>query len=188
MSNFQQYKYQDTLTKKSKALRLLWGVIWFCLFKANPRWMLNGWRIFLLRCFGARIGSGCKVSPSCFVWAPWNLQMGDYSVLGDNVDCYTMDKIIIGSKVAISQRAFLCTGTHDTQSLLRPLITRPIIINDHVWVCAEAFVGPGVELGRGAVVAARAVVMKNTKDMDVVAGNPAVFIKKRALRNDSIEY
>lgn len=182
MSEFEQYKYDDQLSKKSKVLRLLWNVVWFVFFKTNPRWVLNGWRINLLRLFGAKIGLGCKVSPSCFVWAPWNLEMGDYSVLGDGVDCYTMNKIIIGSKVAISQRVFLCTGTHDITSLQRPLVTKPIFIEDHVWVCAQAFICPGVRLKKGSVIAAAAVVTKSVDSFDVVAGNPAIIIKKRILK------
>lgn len=75
---------------------------------------------------------GNRVSPSCFVWAPWNLEMGDYSVLADDVDCYNMARIKLGSKVAISQRTYLCTGTHDISSLTRPLVTKPISIGDHV--------------------------------------------------------
>jgi len=187
VSDFKQYQYEDKLSKQSKILRLLWNIVWFALFRTNPRWLLNFWRISLLRLFGAKIGVGCKVAPTCFVWAPWNLEMGDYSVLGDDVDCYTMDKIIIGSKVAISQRAFICTGTHDIQSLHRPLVTKPVVIDDHVWVCAQAFVGPGVRLHKGAVVAASAVVVKDVDQLNVVAGNPAIFIKKRILEGDQIE-
>lgn len=186
MSEFKKYQYEDRLSKKSKMLRLLWNFIWVAFFRTNPRWLLNAWRINLLRLFGAEIGVGCKVAPSCFVWAPWNLEMGDYSVLGDYVDCYTMDKIKIGSKVAVSQRAFICTGTHDISSLRRPLVTKPIFIEDHVWICAEAFVGPGIRVARGAIVAARAVVTKDVESFAVVAGSPAIFIKKRVLEEGEV--
>ena len=184
MSDFKKYQYQDNLPRCNKLARLIWNFVWLVVFRSNPRWALNGWRIFLLRMFGAKIGIGCKVAPSCFVWAPWNLSMGDFSVLGDGVECYTMAKINIGSKVAVSQRAFLCTGSHDISSLKRPLITKPINIEDHVWVCAEAFVGPGVTLGSRAVIAARGVVVKSVGSSDIVAGNPAVFLKKRLLEED----
>jgi putative colanic acid biosynthesis acetyltransferase WcaF len=188
MSDFKQYQYEDQLSKKSKILRLLWSCVWFSLFRTNPRWLFNTWRVILLRVFGAKIGVGCKVSPTCFVWAPWNLEMGDYSVLGDGVDCYSMDKIIIGSKVAISQRTFICTGTHDIKSLRRPLVTKPIFIGDHTWVCAEAFIGPGVRLNKGVVVAARSVVVKDVDSLHVVAGNPAIVIKKRILEDGKVEF
>lgn len=185
MSDFKKYKYQDSIPKSEKFRRLLWEIVYLLLFRITPRWTLDFWRISLLRLFGAKIGIGCRVSPSCRVWAPWNLEMGDYSVLGDNVDCYTMNKIKIGSKVAVSQRAFICCGSHDISSLTRPLITKPISIHDHAWVCSEAFIGPGVDIGKGGVVAAKAVVVHDVPDFTVVGGNPAVFIKKRVLKGDA---
>ena len=62
-----------------------------------------------------------------------------------------------------------------------PLLKPPIGIGDQAWICADAFVGPGVVVGEGAVVGARAVVTKNVEPWTVVAGNPARFIKKRQL-------
>ena len=180
-SSFAKYKYIDTISKKNKLARFIWNFVWLFLFRSNPRWCLNSWRIFLLKVFGAKIGIGCKISPTCTIWAPWNLIMGDYSALGENVNCYSMNLITIGSKVAISEGSFLCTGTHDISSLLRPLITKPIFINDHAWVCAEAFIGPGVKIEEGGIVGARGVVTKDVPEWTVVAGNPATQIKKRIL-------
>jgi len=108
--------------------------------------------------------------------------MGDYSVLAEGVNCYSMDKITIGSKVAVSQRAFLCCGSHDISSYVRPLITKPIFLGDHVWVCAEAFIGPGVNVEKGGVIAARSVVVKDIEAMQVVAGNPAKLVKYREVK------
>jgi len=184
MTDFSQFKYQDNLTRKNKAMRLLWNFVWLFFFRPTPRGFFNSWRIFLLKLFGAKIGKGSKVAPSCIVWAPWNLSMGDFSVLGDKVDCYSMDRIVLGSKVAVSQYSYLCTGSHDITSYRRQLITKPITIADHAWVCAGAFVGPGVTIADGAVVAARAVVVKDVEKMDVVAGNPAVKVKKRAVEEE----
>ncbi|WP_082880755.1 putative colanic acid biosynthesis acetyltransferase [Methylomonas sp. DH-1] len=178
-SQFSKYKYVDTLSRRSKLQRLIWTIVWWLFFRTTPRWCMNSWRIFLLKVFGAKLGVGNKVAPSCFVWAPWNLEMGDYSVLAEGVDCYSMDRIHIGSKVAVSQRSFLCTGTHDISSLRRPLITKPIHIGNHAWICAEAFIAPGVSVGEGGIVGARAVVTKNVEAWSVVAGNPAVFVKDR---------
>lgn len=180
-SNYERYKYIDLIPRKTKLKRAVWNLVWCILFRTTPRWTMGKWRIFLLRLFGAKIGNGSKVSPSCFVWAPWNLVMGDYSVLADGVDCYSMDLIHIGSKVAVSQRTFLCSGTHDINSLLRPLVTRPIYIDNHVWICAESFVSPGVHLHEGAVIGARSVVVKDVAAWSVVAGNPAGYLKQRII-------
>lgn len=184
MSDFSKYKYVDNIPKSQKLIRLLWEIVFLFFFRPTPRWVLNNWRILLLRLFGAKIGVGCRVSPSCRVWAPWNLVMGDYSVLGDGVDCYTMNKISIGSKVAVSQRAFICCGSHDISQLTRPLITKPIFIRDHAWICSESFIGPGVDVGEGAVVAARAVVVHDVDEYSVVGGNPAIVIKNRVLTGE----
>lgn len=184
--NFTDYKYVDELGASDKLRRLVWDIVWLICARWNPRFTLDRWRIFLCRLFGAKIGKGCRISPSCKIWAPWNLEMGDYVALGPQVDCYTMNKILIGSKVAISQRAFICTGSHAISSLRRPLITSPIFISDHCWVAAEAFIGPGVTLGEGAVVAARSVVVKDVPSFVVVAGNPASTVKRRVLEEDNV--
>lgn len=180
MSNqFEAYRYVDLIPRRVRFLRLVWFLVWLIAFRPTPRWALHGWRRGLLRAFGAKVGNGSRISPSARIWAPWNLVMGDYSVLAEGVDCYSMDKIVIGSKVAVSQRSYLCTGSHDIDSLRRPLITKPIVIQDHVWICAESFVGPGVSIGEGAVVGARAVVVRDIPAWSVVGGNPARYIKKR---------
>jgi len=59
------------------------------------------------------------------------------------------------------------------------LIKAPIRIGDGAWVCADVFIGPGVKVGRGAVVGARAVVVKDVADGVVVAGNPAIPVGKK---------
>lgn len=107
--------------------------------------------------------------------------MGARSALAEGVDCYCVDQITIGGNVCVSQRVFLCSASHDISLISRPLIHQPIEIGDHVWICAEAFIGPGVKLAEGAVVAARAVVSKDVGAWGVVGGNPAKFIKKREL-------
>lgn len=107
--------------------------------------------------------------------------MGDYSALSQDVDCYCVDKIVIGKHCTISQYSFLCTGSHDYESPGHPLITAPIIIEDGVWIAADAFIAPGVTIGTHAVVGARSSVFKDIPSRTVVAGNPARLLKKRHL-------
>ncbi|MGI6497034.1 MAG: putative colanic acid biosynthesis acetyltransferase [Kiritimatiellia bacterium] len=108
--------------------------------------------------------------------------MGDYVCLASNVDCYTVAPIKLGNKVSVSQRSFLCTASHDISDVNRPLTFAPIVIQDFSWIAAQAFVGPGVTIGEGAVVGACAVVTKNVEPWTVVAGNPAGVIKRRELK------
>ena len=175
--------YVNEFTFPFKIKRAAWIIISFALFKPTPRWPLNGWRIFLLKLFGATIGRGCRIDPSCRVWAPWNLTMGDYSCLGPDVDCYSMSPIRMGAKVTVSQRSFLCTGTHEIHTSEKRLITKPIELRDFSWIAAEVFVHPGVTVGEGAVIGARSVVLKDMPSWMICAGFPCKPIKPRVVQN-----
>lgn len=162
----------------NKLGRVIWSCCWLFLFRPTPK-ILFRWRNFLLLIFGAQIGKGSVVYPSTKISEPWKLTVGDYSCLGPDVDCYCSGGVIIGSYVTISQYSYLCSATHDYTNHKMPLITKPIKIQNQAWICAGAFVGPGVTIGQGAVIGARAVVTKNIASWDIVAGNPANFVKKR---------
>jgi putative colanic acid biosynthesis acetyltransferase WcaF len=166
-----------------KLYRLLWAVFSFLFFRWSP-WFLFGWRRYILRLFGARIGRNVVVYPSVKIWAPCNLIIGDNSCLSHNVDCYNQGIIRIGKNSVVSQRSFLCSATHDYSKYSLPLIVKNITIGDFVWICAEAFIGPSVFLQDGCVVGARAVVVKDVNSYCIVAGNPAVFVRKRHISSD----
>jgi putative colanic acid biosynthesis acetyltransferase WcaF len=108
--------------------------------------------------------------------------MGEYCSLGPAVTVYNLGKVTIGHNTVVSQNAYLCGGTHDYTLTTMPLIKAEITIGNNVWICAGAFIGPGITVGDGAVVAARAVVVKDVEPWTVVGGNPARFIKTRGLR------
>lgn len=178
--------YKNRHSLKSKAARLLWSATWLLLARWTPGHirLFNKWRILLLRLFGARIGKGCVVKPSCEVWAPWNLELKDRVALDDKVLCYAVAKITIGSHTAISREAFLCSASHDIASRSRELVYAPIEIESQVWIAARALVLPGCRLQEGCVVGAGSVVAKDVPAWTVVAGNPAREIKKRVLTHD----
>jgi putative colanic acid biosynthesis acetyltransferase WcaF len=172
--------YDSSLSLGNKVGRTFWKLVWLFLFRPSPI-ICFGWRRLLLQAFGAKIGKGVHVYPSCKIWAPWNLEIGDHSCLSHYVDCYCVSNIKIGAHATISQYSFLCTATHDISDPNLRLITKPIVIEDGAWVCADVFVGPGVTMGKGAVAGARAVVTRNVEPWQVVAGNPAIFVKERTL-------
>lgn len=159
--------------------RVLWGFGKLA-FRWSPR-PCFGWRRFVLRCFGARIGREVHIYSSARIYFPWNLTIGDWSAIGEDALIYNLGLITLGQQVTISQRAHLCAGTHDYTDPTMPLLRPPITIGDQAWICADAFVGPGVSVGQGAVIGARAVVMKDVEPWAVMTGNPARFIKKRTL-------
>jgi putative colanic acid biosynthesis acetyltransferase WcaF len=165
---------------RNKVGRVLWGCASLLLFRPSPR-ICFGWRRALLRLFGATVGANVRVSPSVRIWAPWNLSLGDEAAIGHDADLYSVDRIRIGSHATVSQGAMLCTASHDVTDPHMRLIHAPIEISDQAWVCARAFVSPGILVGTGAVVGACAVVTRSVGPWTVVAGNPAKFLKQRVL-------
>lgn len=168
-------------SRRNRVARLAWDLTWRWLYRPSPR-MAYAWRRLLLRAFGAKLGREVVPHATARIWAPWNLEMGDYSCLGDHVDCYCVDRIKVGSHATVSQYSYLCAASHDYRDPHMRLTTAPIEIGDGAWVAADAFVGPGVKIGEGAVVGARASVFKDVEPWTVVVGNPARFLKKRELR------
>ena len=164
----------------NKAGRLLWQAAWLLLFRPVP-WFWQAPRRAVLRLFGARIGRGAQIMPSVRIWAPWNLALGAHATVSHGVDLYNVDRIEIGAHATVSQRAFLCTATHDIDHPHMPLKTAPIRIGAGAWVCAEAYVHPGVTVGVDAVAGVRAVVLHDVPPGQVVGGNPAKFIRQRKI-------
>lgn len=179
--NWEQQHYTTYTSRKVRVKRLLWLVVYSLLFRPLPYFIGKRLRRWLLKAFGARMGGKVSFYPSVRVWAPWNLQLGSYVAIDDEVNLYSVDKITIGTKVAISREVFVCTAGHDISVPSRPLTTAPVVIGDGVWIGARAIILPGVTIGEGAVVAAGAVVVKDVEPWTVVGGNPAKFIKKREI-------
>ncbi|MCA9239564.1 MAG: hypothetical protein KDA37_05170 [Planctomycetales bacterium] len=165
---------------------LLARVAWMILYPAfrySPR-PCFAWRSWLLRRLGARVGRHVHVYPTAIVYYPWMLEVGDYSAIGEDALVYNLGRVTIGQRATISHRAHLCAGTHDCRDPAMPLLRPPIRIGDQAWVCADAFVGPGVKVGEGAVVGARAAVFKDVADWMIVGGNPARDLTVRKMRSD----
>jgi len=164
-------------TRSLNMVRVLWFFgSWLVRFSPRPSF---AWRRWVLRCFGATIGAHVHIYPSTRIYFPWNLTIGDWSSVGEWALVYNLGPITIGERATISHRAHLCAGTHDYTLPDMPLLKPPIRIEDQAWVCADAFVGPGVTVGEGAIVGARAVVVKDVEPWTIVAGNPARFVKSR---------
>ena len=164
--------------------RLAWNAVWAVFARPLPRAIGNGWKIFLLRLFGAKIGTGAAVYASAKIYAPWRLELGEGACIADGVIIENSEQVIIGKQALVSQRASIYTASHDICAADFPRISAPVVIGDYAWVAAEAMIAKGVSIGEGAVVGARAAVFKDTSPWTVVGGNPARFIKKRDIRHD----
>jgi putative colanic acid biosynthesis acetyltransferase WcaF len=168
-----------SFTLRNRVLRQIWNWTWLLLFRPSPR-SAHRWRAALLRVFGAKLGRGVHIYPSVKVWAPWQLTMADNAAAADGVTLYNISPIEIGECSIVSQGAHLCTGSHDYNSPTFQLIAAPIVLGRHVWICAEAFVSPGVSLPDGAVLAPRSVVTKPLRESwTVYGGMPAKAIGQR---------
>lgn len=178
--NIQENRKHLNYSKWIYAKRILWS-FGKLFFKLSPR-IAFGYRNAILRLYGAKIGKGVHIYSSAQIWFPWNLEIDDWSAIGEDALIYNLGKIKIGKQVTISHKSQLCAGTHDYTDPLMTLIKPEIIINDQVWICAGAFVGPGTVIKEGCVIGACAVQMKDTEPWGIYVGNPAKLIKTRTLK------
>jgi len=172
---------RSSFSRKNQLARVLWHVAYGLLFRFSPRF-LHAWRRWLLRCFGAKVGRGVRTFPNIKVWAPWNLQLGDYASIGDGVDCYSVGRLVLGDYATVSQYSVLCTATHDYAYLHCPLRVSDIYIQSYAWVCAQSFIMPGVTVGEGTVVGARSTVLRSLPAWKVAVGTPCRVISPRRVR------
>lgn len=157
---------------------LLWQIIQATLFGCSPQ-PFYGWRRLLLRLFGAKIGRNVLLRPSVRVTYPWKLAIGDHSWVGDRAELYSLGPIRIGANVVISQRTYLCGATHDYRQIDFPIVAPGVVIEDQAWLAADVFVAPGIRIGMGAVVGARASIFRDIPPYAVTVGTPARIIGSR---------
>lgn len=149
-----------------------------CLFFQTPWPWPSALRVFFLRLFGAKIGAGVVIRANVNITFPWRLSVGDHVWIGEEVTILSLAPVSIESNVCISQRAYLCTGSHDFRSSTFDLQTKPVTLRSGCWVAALAFIGPGVEIGAGSVVSAGSVVLENVPERSLVKGNPAAIVRE----------
>ena len=185
--DFSRYQNNNWNPGRSKFVILLWRLIGMPLIKHLPcctetygERFFNFFRIFILKLFGAKIGKNVVIR-ACEVYFPWNLQIGNNVWIGFESNLYSLVPIYLGNNTCVSQRAFLCTGSHDVSDTRFSLLVGEIKVCDGAWVSANCFVGPGVTIEDGAVAAAGSVVVKNLPKMTICAGNPCKPKKDRII-------
>ena len=137
-------------------------------------------RVALLRAFGAPVGQGVVIRGKVNITFPWRLTVGDHVWVGEEVLILSLAPVVLESDICISQRAFICTGSHRFHAPGFDLVTKPITIRKGSWIAAQAFVAPGVEIGPDSMVAAGSVVLEDVPPRTVVRGNPAVPVAPSA--------
>jgi len=178
IQDLKSFKLPKNFRGRNAFIVQLWWLVQSILFRTSPQF-LYGWRNFLLRLFGAKIGKKVIIRPSVKITYPWKLSIGNYSWIGDDVDLYTLGEIDIGNHVVISQRSYLCTGSHNHSQTDFPIYQKPIKIHDQVWIATDVFVAPGVTINVGSVIGVRSSVFQNIPSNKICIGTPAKIIRDR---------
>jgi putative colanic acid biosynthesis acetyltransferase WcaF len=145
--------------------------------------MFYGWRRALLRLFGAKIGRGVIVRPTARITFPWKVTIGDHSWIGDDVVLYSLADIVIGANAVVSQKSYICTGSHDPSLISFDIFAKPITIGPEAWVATDVFLAPGVTVGHGAIIGARSSVFADVPAGMIALGTPAKVVGSRRMRN-----
>ncbi|WP_081849704.1 putative colanic acid biosynthesis acetyltransferase [Marinobacterium lacunae] len=176
--NLSKFIVPEGFRGRSAIFCQVWWLVQGSLFKLSPQFMY-GWRNFILRMFGAKIGKGVKFRPSVDITYPWKLKVGNYSWVGDGVSLYTLGNIVIGENSVISQKCYLCSGSHDYNSDNFDIFSKNIFIGNHVWLATDVFVAPGISVEDNVVVGARSSVFSDLKGNSIYVGSPARYLKDR---------
>jgi len=170
--------FRPAFAVHDRGRRAAWNLCWAMLYRPSPR-PFHVWRAFLLRRFGATLGTGCRFYPASKIWAPWNLLCADAVTVADGAELYNPAPMRFGSHAIVSQGAFLCGATHDYDDPRFALLAYSTDIGAYAWVCARAIVAPGVNVSDGAVLGMGSVATRDMEPWSVYAGTPAVKIRER---------
>lgn len=170
--DLKNFSLPDNFRGRSAIYVQFWWIVQSSLFRWSPQF-LYGFRRFLLRIFGAKVGVGVVIRPTVTITYPWKVKIGNYAWIGDDVTLYSLGEIEIGENSVISQRSYLCTGDHDYKKSDFPIRSRKITIGAEAWIAADVFVAPSISIGMGTVVGARSTVLSDLPPEMFCAGYPA---------------
>lgn len=194
-NGFPQIVFKDKMGKKltlSKALakaenRLInylldWDLLLLRIVGQIPIYSV---RNFFYLLAGVKIGSKSHLHIGTQFFNPKNIKIGNGTIIGQNAFLDGRDKLIIGNNVDIASDVMIYNSEHDINSDDFKAIEAPVEIEDYVFIGPRAIILPGVKVGRGAVVAAGAVVTKDVPDFSIVGGVPAKVIGERKIKDFS---
>lgn len=164
----------------SRAKMLLWWLVQSIAFPLSHH-AAHGFRRQLLRAFGARIGEDVRIRPTARFTYPWNVEIGDHSWVGDDVVFYSLAPIKVGRHCVISQKSYLCTGSHDLSNSRFPLTFGEVVVENGVWIATDCFIGPAVRVGANSVIGVRSTVLATLPPAFICLGTPCKPIKPRPM-------
>ena len=141
----------------------------------------SGLKVFLLKLFGANIGTGVVIKPCVNIKFPWKLSIGSHSWIGEEVWIDNLSEVIIGNNVTLSQGVLILTGSHDHSKETFDFISLPVVLEDGVWIGARAVVYGGVTCCTQSRLGINAVAECDLNAYTIYKGNPAVAILKRVI-------
>ena len=177
----QESAYTSPWTIRERIGFALWRIAWLLLCRWTPS-PLSSWRVFVLRCFGARVSGRPFVHQRARIQIPWHLTLRDRACLGDGANAYSLGPIELHEGCTVAQEVYLCTGTHDFARDHLPLQTAPIVIGAHAFIGVRALILPGVTIGERAVIGAGAVVSRDQPPGMICAGQPCRPLRPRAAK------
>lgn len=178
IQDLRRFRVPPGFRGRSAAVVQLWWIVQATLFGLSPQ-IAYGWRRWLLRLFGARIGEGVLIRASARVTYPWKVTIGDHAWVGDQAVLYSLGEVSIGANAVVSQRCYLCTGSHDFTRPEFSIYAEPVSIGAEAWLATDVFVAPGVTIGCGTVVGARSSVFSDLPEMMLCRGTPARPLRPR---------
>lgn len=146
---------------------------------------ISSLKVWILRSFGAAIGQGVRIKPGVQIKFPWRLTIGDHCWIGENAWFDNLAPIVLGDHVCVSQSVYFCTGNHDWTELTFDLRVAPITVGSGSWLAARSTIAPGIEIGEGAVLSLGSVAVKSLAPWTIYAGNPAVAVKPRLIKDQN---
>lgn len=147
----------------------------------NSGFPFGGIRVFWLRVFGAKVGKGVVIKPHVKIKYPWRLSVGDHCWIGEEVWIDNLENVTLGNHVCLSQGAMLLTGNHNYTKTTFDLMVKPIVLEDGVWIGAQALVAPGVTCKSHSVLSVKSVAVEDLDAYGIYHGNPAVKVKTREI-------
>lgn len=140
-------------------------------------------RKFIFRIAGVKIGKNSFIHMGTRFYFPKGVRIGNGTIIGDRCVLDGRAKLTIGDHVDIASEVLIYNSEHDVNSENFDPIEAPVTIEDYVFIGPRAIILPGVKIGKGAVVAAGAVVTKDVGEYEIVGGVPAKLIAERKVKD-----
>jgi len=182
-----QLSSSQVLIKLQRRIGAVWlefttGFLWWGVGELP----LHHVRRFFYRLAGVKIGQGSTVHMRVRLYDPRNIRIGKDSIIGERVVLDGRAPLTIGDHVDIATGAMIFNSQHNIHDPNFTATEAAVQVGDYVFIGPNAIILPGVTIGKGAVIAAAAVVTKDVEPGTVVGGVPAKFLSNRGV--DQLHY